>query len=305
MRPTVFLLVFFLLVTICKSQTYTPFPDSNAVWKVVWFTFPGQYYEEHFEYFTDGDTLLYDTLYTKIKKIEYNVFCSLDTISIEYAGAFRNDTANKKVYYIQVFPPIKKILYDFSLNVGDTVPHSFQNVLYPTLTVKDVDTVYINDEPRKRYKYWLGPNPLGFQFYVYEGIGADLGLFEEFAPDEFYYYLKCFHNNDTMEYIHPGDTTCNLVSDTCLINSLDDLPLKGNVSFDIYLSSDQVIIRHEYNINDLSLSVYNLRGDLIYWQKIDSDITYLTKDILQNGLYIFILQGANMVLDSKKVFINL
>jgi hypothetical protein len=232
------------------------------------------------------------------------VACSKDTLNIEYAGAFRNDTIERKVFYIPPMPPITYLLYDFSLVVGDTVPDSFQNLLYPLLTVKKIDTVNVNEEPRKRFTFWAGPDPSGVQFFVYEGIGSDIGLLEEYEFAENQYYLKCFHNNDTLEYIHPGDTTCNLESDTCLINALGDIPSKGNSYFNISLSSDQIIIRREFSIDDLSLSVYNLQGALVYRLEMNSDIIYVSKDVFHPGFYIFILKTDNMILDRKKVFIN-
>lgn len=315
MKTISFLILFLIFSFTCKSQNYFPLPDSNAIWKVVWYTIPGYYYEEHFEYFTDGDTLLYDTLYTKIKKIEYNVFCSFDTLSIKYAGAFRNDTVEKKVFYIPPMPPIKKILYDFSLNVGDTVPDSFQNVMYPWLTVKDIDTVYINDEPRKRFTYWDGPHPLGFQFFVFEGIGSDIGLLEDFAAIESLYYLKCFHNENILEYMDPGDTTCKLESDTCLINSLiheehGGMYAWGHGGLEIWPNpaSDRIYIMFRQNnlyrnpSRERELEIFNVFGEKVAGIKMSIFQESYSQNVssLAPGLYLVVIrEKQNFVCTGK------
>ncbi len=86
-----------------KAQTsvYHPFPDSNAVWNMECYVWPGCVSQPPFEYFSytiAGDTVINSATYHKrfIPHVIYTDTC--DTINnTGYAGAYRQDVPNKKV----------------------------------------------------------------------------------------------------------------------------------------------------------------------------------------------------------------
>jgi hypothetical protein len=293
-----------LLAITCKSQDYIPFPDSNAIWKVVWYAPFPQLYDDHYDYVLEGDTIINNVEYVELRIIELGIKCSLDTFSNVYSGAIRNDILARKVYYNHPIFQQDTLLYDFALIVGDTVPRTIQNSMFPYLSVKEIDTVIINNKPRKRYTYWEGPDPLGYKFYVYEGFGAEVGLLEDYRNGENPYYLKCFHHNDTLEYINPGDTTCRLETDTCLQTYINPPVNIGNHFFKVYCTSNQIVVRHNFEMKDLSIRVFNAGSILIYQSKVHSAILNIDKNRFQNGLYFFSLQTANRIISTQKLMIN-
>lgn len=304
MRTTFFLILFYYLVVTCKSQVYIPFPDSNARWKVVWHEPYPQIYSDHYDYALEDDTVINSIEYIELRKIGIGIKCSLDTLYNVYAGAIRNDTMAKKVYYIHPLYQNDTLLYDFNLNIGDTVPETIQNWMFPYLSVKEIDTVIINNKTRRRFAYWEGPDPLGFTFYVYEGIGADCGLLENFANIENNFYLKCFHYNDTLEYLNPQDTTCILSTDTCLQTYINPPVNIDNHFFKVYCTSNQIVVYHNFEMKDISLRIFDARSILIYQSKVHSEIHNIDKNHFKNGLYFFTLQTANRILSTQKVFIS-
>ena len=229
---------------------------------------------------------------------------NLDTINNEFSGAIRNDILARKVYYNHPIFQQDTLLYDFALNVGDTVPRTIQNSMFPRLTVKDIDTVLINNKQRKRYTYWEGPHPEGYKFYVYEGFGAEVGLLEDYRNGENPYYLKCFHHNDKLGYINPGDTTCVLETDTCLQTYINPSLNIDNHLVQVYYTNNQIVIHNDFELKDLSIRVFNITGMQIYQSKVSSEILTIDANLFHNGLYLFSLQGSNKVLITQKVIIN-
>ena len=157
-RSIKFVLISFFVFCSFKSicQSYTPFPDSNAVWKIVYKTYPPgpmPSYEFHFDQFIGGDTIINSTLYNKLYELDYDPNCSLNTYGPYYVGCFRNDIPEKRVYFIKKTQSEELLLYDFSLNIGDTVPQTYINFSYPYLIVEDIDSVMVGSSYRKRFTY--------------------------------------------------------------------------------------------------------------------------------------------------------
>jgi hypothetical protein len=182
-------LVFSILLTILSlqpllSQTYHPFPDSNAAWCDERYdnAWPSSNYF-YFFYKTNGKTAINDTVYTIISDNYDQVRCYL-----------REE--NKKVFCRITPDDPEFVLYDFDLDIGDTVIlHQCYDASY-TGYVAGIDSLLIGDQFHKRYFIqcweWLS-------FYFTEGIGSDAGLLYCDLPwVDFYGNLYCFSLNDTI-----------------------------------------------------------------------------------------------------------
>jgi hypothetical protein len=297
-------ILLFLIALACKSQDYIPFPDSNASWKVVWaLPFP-DFYSQHYNYLTDGDTSINNLEYIKLKKIQFNIFCYKDTLFTEYVGAYRNDIMASKVYFVPEGYQQEQLLYDFSLNVGDTVPQTYQNFLYPELVVEDIELISIEGQLRNRFTYWNPPDPLNLRFYVYDGIGSDFGPLEYYALVENPFYLKCFYESDTLKYLHPGDSLCGLEIDTCLQTRINPIINDNTGCFKIFDSQNQIIIKYFDKENHITLKIFDLSGNLIINSRYYSDMFILNKSGLRLGIYVLVLLDNNQCCFSKKIIIN-
>lgn len=134
-----------------NSQPYNTFPTSDAVWNIVGDNcFTGAKYRIRYGFY--GDTIVDSMLYVK-------VYALYDTTLInpksDYLGAIRE--INKRVYV--KFPGYPEmILYDFNLNIGDTIfyeyegwPGGFQQFQH-YLVMLDIDSVKLEDgKYRKQY----------------------------------------------------------------------------------------------------------------------------------------------------------
>jgi hypothetical protein len=124
------LLLFMLKKADGQTNIYHPFPDSSALWNETssWYNPPGWEYNPQIEFF-GGDTIILTTHYKKIMASGYDSYPSLSQTCCNYVnlylGAMRQDTAHKKIYFCKATTTKDTLLYDFNLQVGDTIPLSF------------------------------------------------------------------------------------------------------------------------------------------------------------------------------------
>ncbi|MBX7183479.1 MAG: T9SS type A sorting domain-containing protein [Bacteroidia bacterium] len=233
----------FILSVLCfisltaKSQTsvYHSMPDSNAAWTIsqgwgcsYFFT----YYLRYYSLEMTGDTLIGGQSYHKLE-IPMYVFhsggqCNLYGTWIDsgnYAGSFREDSSLRKVYVVPPGENTEQVLYDFNLQVGDTI-YGFLSPESSLIgggvdTVISIDSVLIGNEYHKR----LFTNEL-YQIYWIEGIGSTFGFLEPSwgsticpPPPS----LDCFSINgtpiypdslSTCDFLNCANSSFNLIPDT-------------------------------------------------------------------------------------------
>lgn len=92
---------------------------------------------------------------------------------------FREDTIAKKVYLRDLDGGAERIYYDFSLQVGDTIPAYFDDEQEATV-VLSVDSVQLdNGEYRTRWNFVT----FGIEHWYAEGVGSYFGPLHMFMPN--------------------------------------------------------------------------------------------------------------------------
>jgi len=298
-----FMILLFVNINTLYCQMYVAFPDSNAVWKTVYETYPpGPFpsYSFHFDNYIDGDTLVNSKQYEKIYKLGYNPNCSLITYGPGYVGSYRNDTSEKKVYFLEKSQTEEILLYDFSLSVGDTVPQTYINYSYPFLVVDHIDSILIGSNYHKRFYYLQESYPT---IMVIEGIGAHTGLLEPMEIFDQYHYLRCFHLDNELLFINAD--SCNLETDTCISVSIfspriDDIKIKvfPNPAYDLLhintSSQNDIAVSYQFVVRDT-------HGKLHLTQTLFSSHTLLPLKELIPGLYIWTIEKENQVIERGKI----
>jgi hypothetical protein len=299
MRSWLILYTFFLTLTASsQSPAYFPFPDSNAVWTVnfwncCWASCPSPpapnpvVADYNFSYYLQGDTLInaqnYHQVYrsagTRHEHCAVSGSMSIWTnLPVQYMGAYRQDVAARKVFFIYESTFQESILYDFSLNVGDTLSLSF---ICGSCIVSSIDSALIGNNYRKQFHFMNSP------YSVIEGIGNTAGLLEPIQPFENGGALICFSQNG--QTLYPDTlTACNIV--TAGINEVshsDQIIIYPNPF------SEFTSIKVPPGFVNSELSIYNSKGALAISQKIKSVNTRIQRDGLSNGLYICRLVSAN------------
>ena len=199
------------------AQNYTPLIDSTKMWSGMHTSYPQGIQVTTYTKFC-GDTT--------INRMEYfKVWETYDTLfqNWELIGTIREDIENKKVYFRDTLGS-EGILYDFNMNIGDTVNvvnYFYQSWGYPIFYFKcvNIDSVFINNSYRNSYIL----NPLfredktrnNYETWI-EGIGSDFGVLAS-SFSQIYgntWGFLCYYENAELIYDTPLNQ-CNITGDIC------------------------------------------------------------------------------------------
>ena len=188
----------------------------------------------HNIFYAKGDSLYTGKTY---KKITYNNV---------FQGLMREDTAAKKVYFIQYCNTNEQLLYNFSLSVGDTITYSFTNPgYYMPSGVYKVDSIKLKHDYTSYYhKHFYLRNHSSVNnitLEMIEGVG-------NVSHPLFLYY-----NFNINSFLFPS-TTCTAA------NFNEALSCKFDNGTKIYADSMlyQLAIAHEYAGGNISVCNYCL-----------------------------------------------
>ncbi|HRQ85041.1 MAG TPA: T9SS type A sorting domain-containing protein [Flavobacteriales bacterium] len=189
-----------------QFNVYHPFPDSNAVWGMTSWCMDGQCGDAaHIQNSYAGDTLIDGFQYKRIQEI----FVMTSSNGCCYppenlgSGFLREDTIAKKVYWRSEAMAGDTLLYDFDVQVGDTLT-GYMGSCDMTWTVGSIDSILIDLNYRKRINYEVSFDP-GIQFSIIEGIGSTYGLTTcPFVPFEMGIFLSCYTVDGDLLYPPSG-----------------------------------------------------------------------------------------------------
>lgn len=303
----ILLLLFTITSLSAKAQTnvYHPFPDSAAMWNInnsymCWLSPYNMVYQDY-SIIMPGDTIIGSETYHKLVIPVLQTIhssCAPGTTYLNiYKGAIREDTAARKVFIVPPAANTEELLYDFTMQVGDTVRGYIesQQQFNPDI-VLSIDSVLVGNNYRKR---WNIDNQYSISFI--EGIGSTYGLVEysfSSATDQLMISISCFQQNGQTLY---PDTLSNCLQIGILfdgINSDDtdsDLlsvfpnPSEGSANLDFRKSTGGEIV-----LTDLS-------GRIILQQRIANQSRFSIEN-LESGTYMLtVLDEKNKTVSRKKI----
>lgn len=197
-------LLLFLLSPLSYSQVH-PIVKQGGLWREVISTFvdptiPSTHYYEFYSLLMAGDTTIQGIPYTIIQNADY--YTGIPASSPSSKSFIREDSSGR-VYIIWpsslfIFVPdcydtshTERLLYDFSLSVGDTFHTCRTND--SLIIVTGIDSVLVNSEYRKRITYVT--NYLNLGEWI-AGIGDVKGLIWPFSIEfEHYQILSCYEDS--------------------------------------------------------------------------------------------------------------
>ena len=280
-------LLFLLLLSSVglHGQEYIPLIDTTRTWNVAEIQ-PHGGGASNYEYFF-GDTISIDeALYVKVK--------SRFPDKTDLHGYMREDTASKKVYYRSIYDDESTLLYDFSLEEGDTVQlYGDPGQKYTVLQVDSIEL--LNGDFRKRWVFSI-------QFYHtnavwIEGIGnTTIYLLNSGDLDgsTIETVTLCCYENEELVYMNDTYNTCYLdwvnVSET----NIETIKVYPNPA------RDHITISAESGAK-LKVHMYNILGRLILKQQIENhesiDISHLDPGLI----FVRIIDIENNVASFKIV----
>ena len=303
-------LLFFIFISylsFSKAQTnvYHPFPDSNAVWnETAWYVDNNAmvYYTLPTILFLDRDTIISSLHYKKILGSGYktNGFSYCCYYYNTYQGAIRQDSIHRKVYYSNTYFT-DTLLYDFNLNIGDTLPTSyvnFQNSNY----VSSIDSILIGTSYRKQYHISVrGSSFSGDSNYVslIEGVGSTFGLIYQLTPPfESGSTLNCFSQNNVTLYTNLNGNCDTTLSIKKTKNSL------ANIQIAIYPNPNNgsFIIEPSNNVKQ-TLQIFDINGKMALNQSINGKTT-IDATNLADGVYNLSLLSNEGIINKRLIIVR-
>lgn len=280
------LLIILFLSTMQLSAQYVNIIDTNALWSV-WDR----------KYYIEGDTL--------INAINYSVVYEKSdpqlstTIKHSY---IREDSASQRVFIHSISK--EYLLYDFSLNKGDTV--TVHNFIGTTLIVDSVDYITLGGVLRKRMKMssYVG-NTTWFDEYWIEGVGSNNGLtysgmFNSGISDITYPILVCYQLDGALLYEDSNFTNCSepwpldILEDNIAQVEIYPNPLNGIINVQLPPNSHKAIVR-----------IYNLNGALLLKQELTQNETRIDLEALQLAPQALLIEiDAEGKVYNKKVVVQ-
>ncbi len=294
------LLVFFFSLcsfNFSEAQTsvYHPFPDSGAVWNVHWQCMFG-YGDGWFSYTFDGDTIINSTTYHKIIKPFVITTGGCGTGGLIYQGCIRQDTAFREVYMIQPYDSVERVLFDFAIQIGDTLPMDSQ-VCMSAAIVQMMDSILIDNNYRKRWSISTGSQ-------LIEGIGTTNGLLEPLCVilDFPLTTLTCFSQNG--QTLYPDTiTNCNII-DGVKESAIKTSPSEISISPNPFHTTATITASWQTAVGNAQLSIYNCMGALVREQIINQESAIINRNGLADGLYFFQLTTNSGPLATGKFVIK-
>jgi hypothetical protein len=286
-----FITLFLILLTFQygQSQEYKPFNFDSGEWCCMYDTKGGMfgdvYHGTHYaidsiEFYCDGDTIVNAFLF---KKLMYRGYTSSQivprTFISGYYGAIRNDTLNKKVYFISVrcdsnYAGTGDLLYDFDLNIGDSIQIISCDLLYKE-TITQIDSILYCNEYYRKYNTSSG-------YYIVEGIGSKKGLLP----------VNCFTNQGMLFCYKENDN--ELCSDCGFMTSIDSYSVNhlkifpNPTSYEVQIISD-LHIRY--------VEVFDINGILL--DRFNSDCEKIV--LRKKGCYLIQIHTDNGIITKKQI----
>ncbi len=317
-----------------NDKSYMPFIQS-ATWSV-----------NNSKYRTAGDTIFNGLSYIKVYKHTENTPFDYTEGRADYFCSIRNDTAEKRVYIvipdgINIYNKTgccegmtnnntEFLLYDFSLNVGDTaVCYKWESGGLVQVLATRADSIFIdagnanifnyqnndsivrvNDRVHKRilinefscfntrFKVWI------------EGIGSSSGFLS--GPEHLStcglnpQYLLCYSDSNDNVYftgldcLDDNDSDCFSMGSDAKVIEFDEM----KESVVILVNSEANTINLSFPNNDVyNVSIYNIYAQCVYNATINSDILHINTCGYAKGLYIVKIRRNNKIFITKKVII--
>ena len=305
---TLIITILFTFSLSSHSQIGIQFPDSGAVWKETYSWQPSPFFYNGIgDTYIEGDTIFNDTVYHKIYNLRRDVFCS-DVIiqGPDYDGGLRDDTINNKVFYRLNENSNEKLLYDYTLQEGDTLPlemswFTFDEGVYVT----DIDTITTFDGVNRRVWYLDHEEPFVGWPQIIEGIGSTSGLFGYIAPYfEGWNELLCYSVDNSMVWRSWRDT-CYVITDSCATVGLNEAILK---KLEIEISPnpfyDHFRLSNLPTYQSIDLTLFNSVGQIVFSEKLlpeQSEHQVRINPGLTSGIYLLKLTSGNQVSIIKKI----
>ena len=305
-----------LVITITSNKIYGqeifPLYANNPTWNICIMSAyttgfePQPVYSINYSY--EKDTIINSLSYSKIK----------NTYGLIFTGFIRNE--NKKVY-ISINDSTEFIMYNFSLNLYDTIYCPFpyfnttgniSNWRYDLKGIKyyviEIDSLLIDSTYRKVIKlqtdYPQGTPPqLLYNMIWIEGIGSiENPLYSIFGFGDCYWsFDHLLINEDT---IYKKEYPIGVISLCDMVEGFEGINKENSITIYPNPFTDYFFINHNITEKNLEVNIVDNNGHLILNKKISSSTNPINFPFSRGIYYIEILSGKTILKRDKLIKIK-
>lgn len=293
----------FLLCTLSSISQVNDYFQNNPEWHIL-FKFDDvdcSGSQDSYNYYVNGDTILGSLTYKKIYR---------KGLTSDFSGCFPINTTpysnttpdfylrslGKQLFIIDYWDPIEKLIYDFNISVGDTLPEFYTYTLgfnVSGITVTSIDSIYTPFGYRKRFTLSIG------NLFLYEGIGSSAGIKEPYSPNsQGRWQLLCFSLNDT-GYVPSIGPSCDL--------GVGIRPLEIEKPLLVYPNPFFENTKFQFNreIKKATLKIFNIRGTKVANLDFSGTNTIFNRGVLNSGIYYYQIEvEKENILTGKLIIID-
>lgn len=217
MKNLLLLFFIFMIGHAAQSQSYVPFLGDTSYWvEQESILIDGlNYHNCTALYYTDGQTAFGNYDYYNIIKRRSCTWTNTQKpwlggsfeVPDELVGHFREDTVSKEWFWRKVNDNVDELIFDFSVQTGDTLAPVITSNTDGGAYVHHIDTVVYPDGIARRTWVIYGINQFGNDNQlaeVREGIGSSTGWNKTmYEPFEQTFTLNCYQHDDVALYGGP------------------------------------------------------------------------------------------------------
>lgn len=304
MKTTLLSIVALLFSSLGFSQMNYPIPmDNTAEWRIyesTWDGSGGGVYYHDFRVFVAGDTVVGEHIYSRLLRSGIHGFTfeghtSTAPFQNEFYAFIRTDSARTYAF----MNGQDELLFDFSLQVGDTLPVTINN-WSPTVIITSIDTMLVAGKYLKKFNI---EDPVNLDLYLawyMEGIGHVNGIIEPMNMMlDYGSIFDCYAENHLPAF--PEETTCILSVDVA------ENPVKYEKIL-IYPNPSAGFVTVSLNADyekELNVKIYGVSGNLILAEtcQLKPGMNQLSFNLTGTapGIYFLNIGDGNSVIRRKIV----
>lgn len=268
--------------------------DPASEWRVdSWTAEPDYSTNSYYRDFIDGDTIINTIRYHKVYQSGYTYYLNYPPGYYYYYedvfhGLLREEDNR---WYTINYNGQDELLYDFTLDVGDTVYSAFTFIFEDPIIVTGVDSVLVGGDYKRRLE--LNSEEGGGAEYIIEDIGATSGLFENMFFFEWGSELVCFAKN--------GVSLWGASTEECdLAVAIGEAETHPNACFiSPNPATDHLILTLYGSTGEASFTLINLLGNVVMEGSFTSpSINKIDLNTYSPGIYLAVIKTA----DTRETF---
>jgi hypothetical protein len=203
----------------------------------------------------------------------------------------REDTVTHKIYVIlslmgNLDTQNERLLYDFSLGIGDTLQNGVTNKSYVT----GLDSTLINNTWHKVWQFTCDNN---FSYHVIEGLGSLYTMLFPLDPSWTLQKLCCFQNNQNVPALYPAVQSFDNVN-SCNLSA----NRTNEKSFTVQVSpipvEQNTMVKFSEKVKSGRLVIYNSIGQPVFRSKIENNNSInIGRHLTTPGTYMYYFLDSN------------